>query len=90
MNDVAPMGMGQRTGDLGAVSHHRLVWQPFTADGDVQGLALDQFHYDVELTAGFADFVHRADIRMGKGGSRARLPQQQLPRFPGKRFTEEF
>src|SRR5262245_3740316 len=90
MNNVAPVGMSQRAGYLGAVSHHRFIRQPSGADRVAKRLAFDEFHNYVELALGFAHVVYRADIRVGESGSRTRLAQQELTGFPAKGLAEEF
>ena len=78
MNDAAVMSAGQCAGNLHTISQDRLRREPGICAHGAQRLTLDQFHHDVELAVGLADFVNGADVGMRKRRRSARLVEQTL------------
>ena len=78
MDDSLGVRRVQRVGDLNRQARNGFQFERASADGLLQGLAIEQFHRQVNVAAVFADIVNGADIRMIQGRRRLRFSSKSF------------
>lgn len=76
MNNATVVRVSHGIGDLEAVAEHLLDRHAVRRDHAVERLPGDQLHRDVDLSAGLADFMDSADMRMVQCGGRFCFAEQ--------------
>src|SRR6185436_9036459 len=80
MDDATFVRVRERVRQLPSVVHDMLGCQWTGVEHGAEGPTLDEFHGDIRLAVGFADFVHGADVRMIERCGRACLTNQPRAR----------
>ena len=76
MDDAPLVRMRERIRQLPSVVHDMLRRHRAGVQHRAERPSFDQLHGDIGLPLGFADFVHRADVRMIERGGGARFTHQ--------------
>jgi hypothetical protein len=64
VNDAVRVSFSQGIGDLGGDGKRLAHTERFVLYSDIEGFAFDVLHHDETAVIVFADFIHRADVRM--------------------------